>query len=154
MTRWNPFREMVEMQRTMDRMFDEVNRAVGSTGSDWSSVGKWLSLDVHDNGESFVIQADVPGIHPDNIDVMIHENTLIISGEYNQPEAPEGTKRILNERRFGAFRRSITLPNAVDMDKAEASYDNGVLTLTLPRSENSKPRQISVKHQNLLQHQN
>jgi HSP20 family protein len=154
MTRWNPFREMVEMQRTMDRMFDEVNRAVGSNGSDWSSVGKWLSLDVHDNGEAFVIEADVPGMNPENIDVTVHENTLTISGEYAQPEAPEGTKRILNERRFGAFRRSITLPNAVDMDKAEANYDNGVLTLTLPRSENSKPRQISVKHQNLLQHQN
>src|SRR5688572_16724648 len=154
MTRWNPFREMVEMQRTMDRMFDEVNRAVGSNGSDWSSVGKWLSLDVHDNGESFVIQADVPGMNPENIDVTVHENTLTISGEYTQPEAPEGTKRILNERRFGAFRRSITLPNAVDMDKAEANYDNGVLTLTLPRSETSKPRQISVKHQNLLQHHN
>ena len=155
MARWNPFREMIEMQRTMDRMFDEVNRAVGGTGSsDWSSVGRWLTLDVNDKGDSYVVEADIPGINPDDIEVTMHQNTLTISGETKQVEAPEGTKNVLNERRYGAFRRSITLPSGINVDKAEAQYNNGVLTLTLPKSEESKPRQISVKNAHLLQHRN
>jgi HSP20 family protein len=154
MTRWNPFREMVEMQRTMDRMLDEVNRVTGSNAADWAAVGNWLALDVQDTGENYVIQADVPGVNPDNIEITVHENTLTINGEVVQPAAPTGTRQIMNERRFGKFRRSITLPHTVDVDKANAAYDKGVLTLTLPRSEASKPRQIAVKQGNLLQHAN
>jgi HSP20 family protein len=152
MTRWNPFREMVEMQRTMDRMFDEVNRAVGSNnGEQWSTVGKWLALDVHENNDNYVIEADVPGLNPDDIEVTVHDNTLTISGEIQQPQEQDGNRRILNERRYGAFRRSITLPNSVDVDKANANYHDGVLTLTLPKSEAAKPRQISVKNNTMLE---
>ena len=69
-TRWNPFREMVEMQRTMDRILDEANRAVGSEGSNWSAIGKWVALDVLDNGEVYTIHADVSGINPDDINLV------------------------------------------------------------------------------------
>ena len=147
-TRWNPFRDMVEMQRQMDRMFDDVNRAVGE--GNWSSVGKWLALDVFDNGETYSVAADLPGLNPDDIEITLHENTLTIAGELVQPELPEGTRRVLNERHYGAFRRSISLPDAVDADNVDANYENGILMLTLPKSEASKPRQISVKPGKLL----
>jgi HSP20 family protein len=151
-TRWNPFREMVEMQRQMDRIFEDVGRAVGD--GEWSAVGKWLALDVHDNGEAYTVQADLPGMNPDDIDITLHENTLTISGEFMQPEAPEGTQNVLNERRYGSFRRSITLPNAIDADNVEANYEDGVLQLTIPKSEAAKPRQISVKPGKMLESSN
>ncbi|MDQ7024377.1 MAG: Hsp20/alpha crystallin family protein [Anaerolineae bacterium] len=151
MTRWNPFREIVEMQRTMDRMVDEVNRVVGSNATEWSAVGKWLALDVYENDDNFIVEANVPGLTPDDIEITVHEHTLTISGEVTQAELPDDTRQILNERRFGTFRRSVTLPSMVEVDKADANYHDGVLTLTLPKSEAAKPRQIAVKSGTLLE---
>lgn len=149
--RWNPIRDMVAMQQMMDHVMDD---AFGGATNEWSTAGNWLALDLHDTGEAYVVEADVPGVPPDAIEITLHENTLTISGEIAVPASAEGTRRILSERTSGKFRRSITLPETIDADRVEASYADGVLHLTLPRSEATKPRQIAVKPAKLLQNQN
>jgi len=150
--RWNPFREMVEMQKSLDRMFGEVNRSFGE--SEWSAAGNWLAVDVIENNDAYILTADLPGVVSDDINITLHENVLTISGEIHTEEVEEGTRSLLNERRYGVFRRSITLPNTINGDNVEASFDNGVLTLTLPKSEASKPRQIAVKSHPVLTSEN
>lgn len=150
--RWSPFREMVDMQRRMDRLFEEMTGNLES--NEWTEAGNWLALDVHDNGESYLVEADLPGFNADDIDITLHDHTLTISGEIKKEDVQEGERRILSERRYGLFRRSVRLPDAVDAENVEATYDNGVLKLALPKSEAAKPRQISVKNTPLLSNEN
>ena len=150
--RWNPIREIVDMQRQLDRVFDEVNRNFAD--SDWTESGNWLALDVHENDNNYIVETDLPGINPDDIDVTLHDNTLTITAEVNREETKEGERRIVSERRYGRFQRSIRLPDAIDADKVGANFDNGVLTLTLAKSEASKPRQISVNNKKMLTTEN
>jgi len=150
--RWNPLREMAQMQNALDRILDET---WGNVDQNRFVTGRnWLALDVHENDEAYVVVADFPGVMPDAIDVTLHENTLTISGEIQKAEVPEGTQTLLNERVFGTFRRNITLPSHVDADNVIANYNEGVLTLNIPKSEESRPRQIAVNAGNLVHNQN
>ncbi len=150
--RWNPVREIVDMQRQLDRVFDEMNR--NFSDNDWTESGNWLALDVHENDDNYIVETDLPGINPDDINITLHENTLTISAESIREDVQEGERRIVSERRYGRFQRSIRLPDAVDADNVEANYDNGVLSLTLAKSEASKPRQISVNNAKMLTTEN
>ena len=150
--RWNPFREIVDMQRQLDRVFDEMNRNLPD--SDWTESGNWLALDVHETDDNYLVETDLPGITPDDIDITLHENTLTITAEIHREDVQEGERRIVSERRYGRFQRSIRLPETVDADHVEASFENGVLMLTLAKSEASKPRQITVKAHKILTTEN
>ena len=150
--RWSPFREMVDMQHRMDRLFEEMTGNLQA--NEWTEAGNWLALDVHDNGENYFVEAELPGFNVDDIDITLHDHTLTISGESKREDVQEGERRIVSERRYGLFRRSVRLPDAVDADSVEAVYENGVLKLTLPKSEAAKPRQISVKNMPILGNEN
>lgn len=143
MVRWNPVREMMAMQNVMDRMFDEA----------WSRNANTLALDVHESNEAYTVVANLPGLNPDSIEVSLHEGTLTISGGAEKVEPAEGTRVLLNERVVGHFTRSIKLPQHIDNENVEANYENGVLTLTLPKRPEAQPRQIPVRG-NMLQGQN
>jgi len=140
--RWNPVREMAAMQSAMDRMFDEFGRGIDGFEGNGRN---WLALDVNENDDAYVVHADLPGIDPENINITLHDNVLTITAENERSETQENERRVLTERSYGKFTRSLTLPNTVDSDAVEADYENGVLHLTLPKSEKAKPRQISVK---------
>ena len=144
-TRWNPFREIAQMQRQLDRVFDDVWR-----GSESRYESNWMPIDVIETEEGYAVVADLPGLNPDDINVNFHDGVLTISGEIHQNTANENDRVLVRERTFGKFSRRINLPMPVDVDKINASYDNGVLTLELPKAESAKPRQIAVKQQNLL----
>ncbi|MGJ3238076.1 MAG: Hsp20/alpha crystallin family protein [Anaerolineae bacterium] len=150
--RWNPFREIVDMQRQLDRVFDEMNSSLGD--SKWSETGNWLALDVHENADNYIVETDLPGINPDDINITLHDNMLTISTETQREDVQEGERRIVTERRYGRFQRSIRLPETVDPEQVDASYDNGVLKLTLAKSEVSKPRQIKVNDARMLTTEN
>lgn len=140
LVRWNPFREVAAMQRMMDRLMDET----------WNNVqpvfnASALALDVHESADNYVVSAVLPGITPDKIDITFNDRTLTISAEIPQPEIPEGVRVLMNERIYGKFSRSVSLATPVDSDKIAAEYVNGVLTLTLPKAESAKPRQIPVR---------
>lgn len=150
--RWNPFNEIVDMQRQLDRAFNDMNRRF--TDNEWTTNNNTLALDVTETDDTYLVEANLPGIDTNDIDITLHENVLTISAEINHAEAQEGSRTLLNERFYGRFERSIRLPKAVDADKVNADYDRGVLTLTLEKSEASKPRQIAVNSGHLLSNEN
>jgi HSP20 family protein len=98
-----------------------------------------------ESDDSIVISADLPGLKPEDVDISVNDSTLTIKGEYKTEEEGERGDVHFNERRYGEFRRSITLPTSVDIDATEAEFEDGVLKVTLPKTEETKPKQIEVK---------
>ncbi len=138
--RWNPFREMVALQSAMDRMFDETWRNMGGTTN-----ANILALDVVDVDNAYSITANLPGVSADHINVSLHEGTLTISAEINPQEVSNEHRVLLQERTYGKFTRSINLPQPVNIEDAQADFNEGVLTLTLPKTPEVQPRQIPIR---------
>lgn len=145
-TRWNPFREIAEMQRQLDRVFDDV-----WSESDGRLAANWMPIDVLETESAYRVIADLPGLNVEDINVNFHDGVLTISGEVHDTQHDDGVNVLVRERTFGKFSRRVNLPMPIDVEAIDASYDNGVLTLALPKAESAKPRQIEVKSQNLLQ---
>lgn len=137
----DPYREMEDMREAMDRMLD---RAFAGPQVGWQPVWN-LALDVVENDDEFVIKASIPGINPDDLDITFNERTLTIKGESKGDEEREGARYHLRERWYGSFTRSVQLPTQVKTDDIQATYDAGVLTLRLPKTEEVKPKRIPVK---------
>jgi HSP20 family protein len=138
-------REMMSLRDAMDRLFQE-----SFVGPNWSSLwsadaGATLALDVYETDDNIIVTAPVAGVKPEDIDVSIVGNTLTIQGETKAEEREEKGSYIRQERRFGAFQRTVTLPTHVQAGKTEAVFENGVLHLTLPKAEEAKPKSIKVK---------
>ena len=134
------------------RVQDEMNDLFGRfLGNDWpwrqgqTSGGWWPSMDVADRDDAVVVKMDVPGMKPQDIDIAVEGSTLTISGERKDCCQSEGENYYHCERRNGTFRRDIVLPATVATDKIDAQYRDGVLTVTLPKTEQAKPRKISIK---------
>ena len=131
-----------------DRMQRVLNEALG--GLDWSyrdsAAAAWVPpVDVFEEADNIRIVAEIPGVSPKDIQISLEGNLLTIHGT-KQQEAEERTERVHRyERTYGAFERSFTLPASVDPNSIQANCDNGVLTITLPKSEKAKPRQIQVQ---------
>jgi HSP20 family protein len=149
LVRWNPVREMVDVQRRMDRMFENL---FGNDGT-WSlndSGARPLALDVYRDEDNYYVEAALPGFTPEQVDLSVEDNVLTITATLNQDHPAEDNvdsarSYLLRERFHGAYQRSLTLPRDVNSDGVEATYTNGVLTITLPKAEISKPKRIQVK---------
>ncbi|HEX3050105.1 MAG TPA: Hsp20/alpha crystallin family protein [Aggregatilineaceae bacterium] len=139
--RWDPLRDMISMRQTVDRMVDEAF----ARGSESRGTGAWLlPMDAFITEDAIVIRADVPGLNPEELDITMEGDTLAIRGEI-QREENSGRKYVLLERPTGKFERTLNINTPIDHAKVEATFSNGVLTLTLPKAEAVKPRQIAVK---------
>jgi HSP20 family protein len=140
--RWNPLREMAAMQNAMDRLIDETWRTwqpvYGETGA------SALALDVHENDNEYIVTTALPGVQGDNINIKLHNELLTIEGEIPQ-HTIEDARSLMQERVYGRFNRTIRLPQPVNRDAVEANFENGVLTLHLPKAEEAQPRQIPVR---------
>jgi HSP20 family protein len=134
---------MAQMQREMDRFFDDAWRSLNRDGEMVSS----LALDVHEDDRAFYVEAAVPGVPSDALNVNVQDNVLTISGESRRTNEQKDEKgRVLMlERSYGKFSRSIRLPAAVQEDNIEAVLEDGVLKLTLPKTPEVQPRRIEVK---------
>ena len=145
-TRWNPVREMATMQNMMDRLFEDW-RPFFEEGRTATGANP-LALDVHEDDQSYIITTELPGVKSDEIQVRQEGDYLVIVAEtHDEYESHEqsGRRALIRERRFGRYSRRLRLPQDVAYDKAEATYQDGVLTLTLPKSEERQPRTIPVR---------
>jgi HSP20 family protein len=140
--RWDPFREVVSLSDAMNALFRESFIRPSSVPG--QQAAGLLPLDVTENDNDFVIQASLPGVKPEDVQLTIHGDTVTIQGETKGEEEKKGERWHLRERRFGQFQRSLSLATPVNSDKAQASFEHGVLTLVLPKSEQAKPRQIKI----------
>jgi HSP20 family protein len=142
--RWEPFRELISLREAMDRLFEEsfIHPRAGWLAP-WGA--ETLAVDMYETDQDVVIKTSVPGVKPEDIDITITGDTLTIKGETKAEEKVERANYIRRERRYGAFSRSLTLPTTIVAEKAKAEFENGVLTLTLPKAEEVKPKTIKVK---------
>lgn len=140
--RWDPFREAVSLRDAMNSLFqDSFVRPMNGGGSVAYAT---LPLDVSETENEFVVKGSLPGVKPEDVHITVHGDTLTIQGESKSEQEKKGERWHLRERRFGSFQRSLSLSTPVNSDKAQAQFEQGVLTLTLPKSESAKPRQIKV----------
>ena len=144
LVRWEPFRDLVSLREAMDRLFEErfIQPRVGRLAP--LSVGA-LAVDMYETDQDVVIKSSVPGVKADDLDITITGDTLTIKGETKTEEKVEKANYIRQERRYGTFCRSLTLPTTIVTEKAKAEFENGMLTLTLPKAEEVKPKTIKVK---------
>jgi len=141
LTRWDPFRELYALQNRVNRLFDEQYGG----REDSLTAGAFVPpVDVYEDEHSVQLKLEVPGIEEKDLDVKVENNTLTVSGErkFEKEQKEENFHRI--ERRYGSFSRSFTLPNTVNTEDVNASYDNGVLTIKLGKRAEAKPKQIKV----------
>ena len=130
------------------RFHEEMNELFNRFFENWEwpfAETAWApALDVTQRDDAIVVEAELPGTKADNIDISVHGNTLTISGEKKQQHEEKDGSYYHMERRYGTFHRNIPLPNTVDASKIEAAYHDGVLTITLPKSEQAKPRKVKI----------
>jgi HSP20 family protein len=131
----------------MERLFDEmVGQGLWRTGDEQSLRGAWVpAINILEKDDSMQITADLPGLNPEDVEVTVEQGVLNIRGERKFEDAAEGETFHRVERLYGVFERNFTLPNSIDTDKIEAKFNNGVMVLTLPKREESKPRSVKIK---------
>jgi len=136
-----PFDEFENMRQKMENLFGAFShRPYQSVGA-----GVFPAVNLTEDQESYYVRAEIPGIKNDDLNLNITENTLTIGGERKIPEESEEARYHRRERKAGKFSRAIALPGEVNPEKVEAALVNGVLTITVPKAEKVKPRQITVR---------
>jgi HSP20 family protein len=145
-TRWDPWGDIVSLREAMNNLLEEsfVRPREGVSGPGMASS---LALDVRETPDSFIITASVPGVPSSDIDISVLGDTLRIRGQRKeeQEETGDGSRWLLRERRFGVFERTVSLPSMVDAEGAEADFEDGVLTITLPKADIARPKVIPVR---------
>ena len=143
LVRWNPFRELEDMQGRLNRIFGDA--ALQRDGEGVSFSGWAPAVDVEETDKEYLIKADLPDVKKDDVKVGILEGALTIEGERRQEKEDKGKKFHKIEREYGSFLRRFALPNEVDPGKVQAEFSNGVLHVHLPKSASAQPKAIDVK---------
>jgi HSP20 family protein len=143
LTRWEPAREMMTLREAMDRLFDDAFTRPLSVRDGWSMATPAINMYQTDN--EVVVKASIPGIKAEEVQINITGDILTLKGEVQQEEESKDRAWHIREQRFGSFERSVVLPTDVKSDKAEAVFENGILTITLPKADEVKPRTINIK---------
>lgn len=144
LVRWEPFSDLISLRDAMDRLFEES--FVRPTGRLMAPMGMGsLAIDMVETKDDVVVVTSIPGVKPEDIDISVTGDTLTIKGETKMEEKIEKENLIRQERRYGAFSRSVGLPTGINTDEAEATFEDGVLTLRFPKREEVKRNTIKVK---------
>lgn len=138
----SPVRDLLSMRTAMDRFFDDDFRPFQWLSG--SYAGPSLPLDVTTDADSVTIEAALPGIKPEDVDITVENGTVTISGKTADERTAEEGSYVLQEIRRGSFSRTVSLPNGLEPDKASATFENGILRLEIPKAEQLKPRQIKI----------
>ena len=140
--RWDPMGELKQMENNINRLWRGFGGVpVGTTGTEsWN-----ISLDVVQRPDEIIVKASVPGVKPESIDLSIEDNILSIRADRKPDFEDEKSNYLIQERPTGSFYRAISLPDSVDSNKIQSSYENGVLTIVLPAAEEKKKKQIKIQ---------
>lgn len=143
-TGYSPLRDFMTLRDAMDRFFDDRWVSPGNWLT-WSASGlTYLPIDVYETPDAFVVRALVPGVGPDGIDIQYQQGVLTLRTKTETPDVEDGASWLVREIAAGQSLRQITLPRAVDVDAATTHFEDGVLTLTLPKTPEAKPKQIRI----------
>ncbi|MFN2590820.1 MAG: Hsp20/alpha crystallin family protein [Actinomycetota bacterium] len=142
LSRWDPFRDLMGIQNEFNRLF---GRTYGGEAGPGDS-GAWMpAIDIYEGKDKYVISVELAGVEPADVDISVEDSTLTVRGErkFYREVDEDSFHRV--ERRYGAFSRSLSLPQTANADAIEASFDRGVLTVEIPKVEEAKPKKITVK---------
>ncbi len=142
--RWEPAREMMTLREAMDRLFDDALTQplrLSGNGNAWSVP----AIDMYQTDNEVVVKASIPGVKAEEVQINVTGEILTIKGEVRQKEETKEKAYHIREQRWGMFERSVALPTEVIADKARAEFENGVVTITLPKAEEAKPKTITIK---------
>jgi len=148
LTRWNPTRDLERAWSDFDRLFNRL------TSGDWfsdpdmdvSDTGTWRpAIDLTEHENEYVVTAEVPGMEEDDVHISLKDNVLTLKGEKKFEQEEEGENRYYRERRYGNFQRMIRMDAEIDSDNVQAEYENGILTITLPKTKETMAKEIPVK---------
>jgi HSP20 family protein len=145
LVRWEPVRELSTLQNEMNRLFSTFFDAPGEAGGNGGGLRRWVPpMDLVETDDHFVLRADLPGLGADDVNIEVEDNVLTVSGERKAEHESkrEGFYRV--ERASGSFRRSLTLPEGVDLEQVAADFDKGVLEIRIPKPEERKPRKVAI----------
>ena len=142
--KWDPFRDLLSIQDRMNKQFEQTmsrsRTEEGIAASTWTPA-----VDIYETTEAIVMQADLPGLRREDIDIQIQDNTLTLRGERRFAEDAQEENYLRIERAYGAFQRSVTLPATGSLERIRAVFRDGILELTLPKAEEAKPKKIAVE---------
>lgn len=142
LTRWEPVREMMTLREAMDRLFDDAfTRPINLRDGGWSAP----AVDMYQTDDEVTVKVALPGFKADEVQINVTGDVLTLRGEMKHEEDQKDKAWHIREHRWSSFERSVALPTAVTADKASADFENGILTITLPKAEEVKPKTISVK---------
>ena len=137
---WNlGFRDLGQARREMDRLFDSLG---GLTG--FRTAGVYPAINVSETGEAILVRAELPGVKPEDLDVTVENNTLMLAGKREVESESNDVSYHRREREWGSFRRSFDLPTRVASESVNARYHNGILTIELPKAAEVRPKQIAI----------
>lgn len=143
--RWDPYREMLSMREAMNRLLESNFGSPGWMGSEMTSGGLSVPIDMWESEGNLMLSAALPGVKPEDVDITVSGDTLTIRGQVQSEEEREQGNVRIQERRYGSFRRSVRLPPNVDTNAIDATFENGVLKLKIPETEEAKAKRIEVK---------
>ncbi len=145
---WGPLKELEEMRRDMDRLFDEVFSPLQRRRRTWGEKPEAApivpNIEIYDRTNEIVLRAELPGVKKEDIDLSIANDSLTLKGEMKKEEEV-GCAYYVSEISYGNFARTVTLPVEVDSEKAKATFKNGILELVLPKREEAKPKEIKIE---------
>jgi HSP20 family protein len=148
--RWEPLREFSTLQNEMNRLFNTVFDAPSPGNS--GTLRRWMpAMDLVETADHFVLRADLPGLTEDDVKIEFEDGTLTLSGERKVENEDKGEGYYRAERAFGSFSRSLTLPQGIDPEAVTASFDRGVLEVSIPKPEERKPRRIEIGGQKTIE---
>jgi HSP20 family protein len=144
LVRWEPVRELTSLQNEMNRLFNTVFDT--PTTANGGTPRRWIpAMDLVETDDHFVLKADLPGLAEGDVSVEVEDNVLTVSGERKSEHEDKREGYVRVERSYGAFRRSLTLPDGIDPEAVTASFDKGVLEVRIPKPEERKPRRVAIQ---------
>ena len=145
--KWGPFDDLLTIQEKMNKLFEDTLIRSGGFGSDEEfSITSWMPpVDIYETGDSIILKAELPEISREDVEINVDNNVLTLSGSREMEKNTEKENFHRVERSYGSFKRSFTLPSTIDQDNIDASFENGVLMITMAKKDESKPRQIEIK---------